>query len=155
MELLAVGRLIREHRRNKGLTLTDLAARARVGRSTLAALEGGKLGELGYAKVARICAAVDLVLEARPPALAAPLVDHRHLTELGGRTLTKAAIDDIITRGEVASWRGLIRAVRADETGALARRVREVVAATSKHDPKARSFALLLPRLLGGRGGAA
>jgi transcriptional regulator with XRE-family HTH domain len=151
MNLLSLGPLIRTRRRDQGLTLAKLAAAAGVGRSTLAALEGGKLPELGYGKVARICAAVGLSLEARPLPLEAPILDHRHLTEQAGRALTRAAIDDIITRGDVDAWRKLVGAARSDDSGALARRVREVAAAAGAHDPKARAFALLFPRLLGER----
>jgi len=60
MNLQTIGHLIAEGRRAKGLTLTQLAAQAAVGRSTLAALEAGKLPELGLERVARLCAAVDL-----------------------------------------------------------------------------------------------
>ena len=148
MDLRSIGRFIAERRRAKGLTLHELAAQARVGRSTLAALETGKLAELGLNKVARICAALDLVLDLRPPELAAPLMAHRHLTETASRELTKATIDDVITRGDIEAWRGLIRAMRADKTKRVARRVREVAAALSARDPKARAFATLLPRLL-------
>src|SRR5208282_1592381 len=102
MNLQSIGHLIAEQRRAKGLTLTQLAAQAEVGRSTLAALEAGKLSELGLERVGRLCAAVDLVLEARPLELKEPLMAHRHLTEDAGRELTKTAIDDIITRGSVA-----------------------------------------------------
>lgn len=148
MNLQTTGRLIAERRRAKGLTLQQLAAQAGVGRSTLAALEAGKLGELGFTKVARICAALDLILEARPPALETPLMTHRHLTESAGRDLTKAAIEDILTRGDISAWRGLASAARADTTGHLVRRVREVAAAVSKSDPKARAFATLMPQIL-------
>jgi len=148
MDLRSIGQLIAERRRAQGLTLQALAARARVGRSTLAALEAGKLPELGLSRVARICAALDLVLEARPLLLDAPLLPHRHLTEVAGRELTKAAIDDIITRGDIAAWRGLVRAVRADKTGLVARRVRDVAGALAKQDPKAQAFAALLPKLV-------
>lgn len=151
MNLHSIGRLIAERRRSKRLTLHELAAEAGVGRSTLAALEAGKVAELGFAKVARLCAAVGLTLEARPPELEAPLMEHRHLTEAAGRELTKAAIEDVITRGEVAAWRGLVRAIRTDKTGRLARRARDIAAALAKHDEKARAFATLLPRLLGAR----
>ena len=147
MDLRSVGTLIASRRRAKGLTLQQLAAKAGVGRSTLAALEGGKLAELGFGKVARICAAVDLVLEARPPELDAPLMPHRHLTEFAGRELTKAAIDDVISRGDIRAWRGLAQAIRADASGRVARRVREVAMAIAKHDPRARAFAALLPKL--------
>jgi transcriptional regulator with XRE-family HTH domain len=148
MNLNAIGRLVARQRREKGLTLTALAEKAEVGRSTLAALEGGKLNELGFAKVARLCAVLDLVLEARPLALDAPLMSHRHLTETAGRELTKAAIDDIVTRGDFDAWRGLVSAMRADKTGRIARRVREVSRALGEHDPRARTFATLLPELL-------
>ncbi|HEU4617709.1 MAG TPA: helix-turn-helix domain-containing protein [Gammaproteobacteria bacterium] len=148
MELPTLGRLIAQRRRDKGLTLRELAAAARVGRSTLAALESGKLAELGFNKVARLCAAVDLVLEARPPRLEAPLIEHRHLTEVAGRDLTKAAIEDVIVRGDIAAWRGLVRAAREDQTGRVAERARQVAAALSGHDAKARAFANLLPALL-------
>jgi hypothetical protein len=54
----------------------------------LAALESGKLEELGFAKVERICTAVGVVLEARPTALDAPLMEHRHLTGLRNQRRT-------------------------------------------------------------------
>lgn len=146
MDLRSIGHLIATRRRAKALTLHELAARAGVGRSTLAAFEAGKLAELGLGKVARICAAVDLALEARPLELDAPLMPHRHLTERAGHELTKAAIDDVITRGDIGAWRALVRAMRADKTGRIARRVREVAAALARHDPKALAFAALLPQ---------
>lgn len=147
MNLRNIGRLVAERRRSKGLTLQALASEAGVGRSTLAALEGGKLAELGLTKVARICGAVGLILEVRSPALEEPLLPHRHLTELAGRDLTKAAIDDIISRGDIRAWRDLVQAVRADKTGRIARRVRDVAAALAEQDPRARAFAALLPKL--------
>ncbi len=151
MQLHALGQLIAARRRAKGLTLQQLASAARVGRSTLAALEAGTLAELGYAKVARLCAAVGLALEARPPPLAAPLMPHRHLTQAAGRELTKAAIEDIIIRGDFAAWRGLVRSLRADQTGRLAKRAQTVAAAIRSSDPKAQTFATLLPGVLRGR----
>ena len=147
MNLQSIGRLIAERRRAKGLTLTQLAAQAAVGRSTLAALEAGKLPELGLERIARLCAAVDLVLEARPLELEQPLMAHRHLSEVAGRDLTKAAIDDIITRGTISTWRKLIQAMNADKTNRIARRVTDVAQALGKRDPKARAFAALLRKL--------
>lgn len=128
------------------LTLVELAGRAGVGRSTVAALETGKLRELGFTKLSRICAVLDLTVEARPLALDAPLIEHRHLTPVAGRDLTKAAIEDVIVRGDVAAWRGLVRAMR--ESRQVASRVREVVPALDREDPKARAFATLLGPLL-------
>lgn len=151
MNLPSVGRLIAERRRAKGLTLHQLAAAAGVGRSTLAALEAGTAAELGFAKVARLCAAVDLILEARPLTLDAPLMRHRHITERAGRELTKAAIEDVIVRGDVGAWRGLLQAIRSDKSGRIARRARELAAALAPRDEKARAFATLLPRLIRSR----
>jgi len=148
VNLKAIGQLIAERRRAKALTLSELAAEARVGRSTLAALEAGTLAELGLEKVGRICAAVDLVLEARPLELDRPILAHRHLTERAGRALTKAAIDDIITRGDTQAWRALVRAMRADGSGRIARRVREVTQVLARHDERARAFAAILPKLV-------
>lgn len=148
MNLPAVGRLIAEYRRRKGLTLQELADAASVGRSTLAALERGKIAELGFAKVARLCAAVDLVLEARPPALEVPLMAHRHVTDMAGRELTKAAIEEIITRGEFSAWRGLVHAMQADRSGRIAQRVREVTAALDHRDTRVHAFGTLLPEFL-------
>ena len=147
MNLRTVGQLIGERRRARKLTLPQLAAAASVARSTLAALESGKLVELGFNRVVRLCAAVDLLVDVRAPTLKSALMEHRHLTDLAGRELTKAAIDDVITRGDVAAWRGLARAIRADKSGRLARRVQDVLRASAAHDPKARAFELMLPNL--------
>ncbi len=155
MNLQAIGRLIAEQRRAKGLTLTQLASRAEVGRSTVAALEAGKLSELGLQRVSRLCAAVDLVLDVRPVELKEPLMAHRHLSEIAGRDLTKAAIDDIITRGNIGTWRKLVQAVNTDTTGRVARRVSDLARTLGKRDPKARAFASLLRRLRRTAGDAA
>lgn len=148
MNLTSLGHMVAQRRRAKELTLADLASSAGVGRSTLAALEAGKLPELGFAKVARICAAVGLVLEVRPLELDTPLMSHRHLTEAAGRDLTKAAIEDIIVRGDIAAWRGLVRALRATRRGTLVNRLKDVVSALDPDDPKVRAFSTLLPDIL-------
>ncbi len=148
MDLLSLGRMIAAQRRAAGRTLADLAAAAGVGRSTLAALESGKLRELGFTKVARICAAAGIVLEARPPLLEAPLMAHRHITDTAGRDLTKAAVEDVLVRGDMGAWRGLVRALRQDHSGRLAGRVQQVVEALRRDDPKVAAFAALLPGIL-------
>jgi len=148
MNLISIGHLVGQRRREKRLSVPELAASAGVGRSTLAALEGGKLFELGFVKVARICAAVGLVLEARPFELDAALMPHHHLTDVAGRDLTKAAIADIIVRGDISAWRGLIRTIRNSKDGRVAHRTRDVVAALDREDAKVRAFATLLPEIL-------
>lgn len=65
-----------------------------------------------------------------------------------GKALTKAAIEDIFVRGDFAAWRGLVQAMRKDETGRIRRRAREVAAALAPHEERARAFAALLPLLL-------
>jgi transcriptional regulator with XRE-family HTH domain len=148
MKLASLGHLVAERRRANGLTLVALAASAGIGRSTLAALEAGKISELGFAKVARVCAAVGLVLEVRPLELDAPLMSHRHLTEAAGRDLTKSAIEDIIVRGNIAAWRGLVRALRTTRRRILVNRVQEVISALDQADPKVRAFSTILPGAL-------
>lgn len=151
MNLITVGRLLGQQRRAAKLTLPEVAQMAGVARSTVAALESGKLRELGFNKVVRLCTSLGLVVDVRTPVLKSPLMDHRHITELAGRELTKTAIDDVITRGNVSAWRGLARAIRADKSGQLTRRVQDVLRASTTHEPKARAFAALLPRLKRGR----
>ena len=147
MKLPFIGRQIALQRRTKGLTLSQLAAKAEIGRSTLAALESGKLPELGLERVSRLCSALDLVLEVRPLHLGMPIMEHRHLTAAAGRDLTKAVIDDIITGGDVKAWRALVAAMRADKTRRVALRVAQVARARSSQEVKAKAFANLLTRL--------
>lgn len=148
VNLTLLGRMIAARRRAQHLTLTNLAAAAGVGRSTLAALESGKLPELGFTKVARICAATGIILEAHPPLLEQPLMTHRHLTDTAGCHLTKAAVEDVIVRGDIGAWRGLVRALRTDKSGRLAARVQQVVDALGRDDRKVAAFASLLPAIL-------
>lgn len=63
LDLATLGRLIAEHRNARRLTQAELARRARIGRSTLDALENGRTGELGFGKVSRILAALGLTIK--------------------------------------------------------------------------------------------
>jgi transcriptional regulator with XRE-family HTH domain len=58
--LIDVGEQIAKQRKAVGLTQAKLAGMARVSRSTLDALENGRMGELGYAKVNNILVALGL-----------------------------------------------------------------------------------------------
>jgi transcriptional regulator with XRE-family HTH domain len=62
LDIATVGQLIALHRTGQRLTQTELARRARIGRSTLDALENSRMGELGFGKVSRILAALGLTL---------------------------------------------------------------------------------------------
>jgi transcriptional regulator with XRE-family HTH domain len=62
-DLPSLGAEIARRRSALRLTQTELAARARIGRSTLDAFENGRLAELGFAKIARTLAALGLGLK--------------------------------------------------------------------------------------------
>ena len=61
--LSTIGEEIARKRKALGLTQPALAKKARVGLSTLDALENGRLGELGYAKITNILTALGLELK--------------------------------------------------------------------------------------------
>lgn len=63
LTLSSVAEEIARKRRTLGLTQAELAKKARVGRSTLDALENGRLGELGYSKITNILSALGLELK--------------------------------------------------------------------------------------------
>jgi hypothetical protein len=86
----------------------------------------------------------EIVREARPLALEKPLIHHRHLAEPAGRELTKAAIEDIVLRGDLDAWRGLVRALQRDTSGRLARRARDVLAGSDRSDMRVHAFSTLL-----------
>lgn len=62
LNLPIIGAELAKRRKALRLRQRDVAAHARVSRATLDALENGRLGELGFAKVARILAVVGLDL---------------------------------------------------------------------------------------------
>lgn len=63
LQLFSLGEQIAKRRRALGLTQTALAHKARVGLSTLDALENARMGELGYTKITNILAALGLELQ--------------------------------------------------------------------------------------------
>lgn len=66
LNLISLGEQIAARRKALGLTQTALARQAGVGRSTLEALENARLGELGFARVSKILAALGLELRLQP-----------------------------------------------------------------------------------------
>ena len=54
LPLHSLGEQIAAKRKTLGLTQPALAKKARIGLSTLDALENGRLGELGYSKITNI-----------------------------------------------------------------------------------------------------
>lgn len=149
MDLVSLGRLIAARRCARGLTLIALASAAGVGRSTLAALESGKLPELGFNKVARICAAAGILLETHPPLPGAPpQTSLGELTDAAGRSLTREAIRDVIERGDIRAWQALADTVGTEQSGRLAAQVRWVVGSLQRKDAKVAAFVALLPGIL-------
>jgi transcriptional regulator with XRE-family HTH domain len=63
LSLASIGSEIASRRKMLRLTQSKLAEKARVSRATLDALENGRSGELGYAKVTNILCALGLELK--------------------------------------------------------------------------------------------
>jgi len=61
--LSSIGEQIAARRRTLGLSQSALARQAKVGHSTLDALENGRLGELGLSKIIRLLSALGLELK--------------------------------------------------------------------------------------------
>ena len=64
LSLALLAEQIASKRKSLGLSQAALAKKARVGRTTLDALENGRLGELGYSKITNILSALGLELKA-------------------------------------------------------------------------------------------
>ena len=75
LALSLLGEKIATKRNELGLTQTALAKKARVGLSTLDALENGRLGELGYSKINNILAALGLELKLQEASARRPTLD--------------------------------------------------------------------------------
>jgi transcriptional regulator with XRE-family HTH domain len=63
LDLATLGLRIAEHRNAQHMTQAELARRARIGRSTLDALENGRVTELGFGKVCRVLATLGLTIK--------------------------------------------------------------------------------------------
>lgn len=73
--LSSLGEQIASKRKELGLTQPALAKKARVGLSTLDALENGRLGELGYSKITNILTALGLELKLQETSARRPTLD--------------------------------------------------------------------------------
>lgn len=73
--LIDIGEQIAKRRVDAGLTQAKLAKMARVSRSTLDALENGRMGELGYTKVNNILSALGLQFKLQVAANERPTLD--------------------------------------------------------------------------------
>ena len=75
LTLLSVGEQIGAKRRALGLSQTALASQARIGRSTLDALENGRIGELGFSKIDRLLSVLGLELKIQESASRRPTLE--------------------------------------------------------------------------------
>ena len=73
--LASVGAQVAARRKSFKLMQAALAARAGVSRATLDALENGRAGELGFSKVVRLLAALDLELRVEAARSRRPTLD--------------------------------------------------------------------------------
>ena len=73
--LSSLGEQIATKRKELGLTQPALAKKARVGLSTLDALENGRLGELGFSKITNLLAALGLALKLQEAGTGRPTVE--------------------------------------------------------------------------------
>ena len=73
--LTQIGERIAARRKELGLSQAALAKQARVGHSTLEALENGRLGELGFSRITRLLSALGLELKLQEAAGRRPTLD--------------------------------------------------------------------------------
>jgi len=75
LQLSSLGEQIAAKRKALGLTQSELAKKAKVGLSTLDALENGRLGELGYSRITNILTALGLELTLRAASKGRPTLE--------------------------------------------------------------------------------
>lgn len=75
LPLPSIGEQIAKKRKTLGLTQLALAKKARVGLSTLDALENGRLGELGYGRITHILSALGLELKLQEASARRPTLE--------------------------------------------------------------------------------
>lgn len=75
LPLSTLGEQIASRRKALGLTQPALAKKANVGRSTLDALENGRLGELGFTKITNILSALGMQLKLEDAGARRPTLD--------------------------------------------------------------------------------
>ncbi len=81
LDLASIGSQVAESRKRLKLSQSALARNAGISRATLDALENGRAGELGFAKLTKLLAAVGLELKLQPAAAQRPTLDellHEH-----------------------------------------------------------------------------
>jgi len=75
LDLISIGTQIAKRRKKVKLSQAALASKAGVSRATLDALENGRAGELGFAKLTRLLAALSLELKLQDASSHRPTLD--------------------------------------------------------------------------------
>ena len=75
LPISAIAEQIAHKRKALGLSQASLAKKAHVGRSTLDALENGRMGELGYTKISNILSALGLEMRIQSASFSRPTLE--------------------------------------------------------------------------------
>jgi transcriptional regulator with XRE-family HTH domain len=75
LDLISIGTQIAKRRKKVKLSQAALASKAGVSRATLDALENGRAGELGFAKLTRLLAVLSLELKLQDASSHRPTLD--------------------------------------------------------------------------------
>jgi transcriptional regulator with XRE-family HTH domain len=75
LPIATIAEKIARKRKELGLSQSALAKKAHIGRSTLDALENGRMGELGYTKINNILSALGLELRLQEVASRRPTLE--------------------------------------------------------------------------------
>jgi len=73
--LISISEQIAAHRKRLKLSQAELSRKAAISRATLDALENGRAGEMGFSKVAKLLAALDLELTLETASSHRPTLD--------------------------------------------------------------------------------
>jgi transcriptional regulator with XRE-family HTH domain len=87
--LFSLGEQIARKRKGLGLSQSALAKKARVGLSTLDALENERLGELGFTKITNILSALGLELKLQEASVRRPTLDELIEEERSDKSLDR------------------------------------------------------------------
>ena len=75
LDLITIGSQIAERRKAQKLSQAELSRKASLSRATLDALENGRAGEMGFAKVTRLLAALGMELSLQSANSPRPTLD--------------------------------------------------------------------------------
>jgi transcriptional regulator with XRE-family HTH domain len=89
LDLISLGRQIAERRKTLKLTQIELSRQARISRATLDALENGRVGEVGFSKVARLLAVLGLELTLQVASSQRPTLEELMQEDRNDKTLDR------------------------------------------------------------------